>query len=207
MSFNRATFWSAPTFNNITVNPPTKSPSSLTTPRMYLPYLLLFLSLLRPSHPQPSHRGRKSLHNRSHRDGHSSREPSPITSLCKEKCDSVEALLLRPLRKCALHKRLSSSHSTKRGKTVGETCTDTFMKQFHLMCVDTCVEHQSVTSGGGEYIFPQPRVAKCTGLGGGVYFESCSDGYFDAITQTLEGLGAEEFRRGRLFLSLSQYPE
>ena len=57
------------------------------------------------------------------------------------------------------------------------------------MCVDTCVEHQSVTSGGGEYIFPQPRVAKCTGLGGGVYFESCSDGYFDAITQTLEGLG------------------
>ncbi|GMI47370.1 hypothetical protein TrCOL_g11236 [Triparma columacea] len=82
----------------------------------------------------------------------------------------------------------------KRGKNVGETCTSSFMSQFHRICHPTCIEYQTSLSSPDlpPYSFPFPRVAKCTGLGGGVFFKACEDGFYDAVKQTLVGLGVDE---------------
>ena len=75
-----------------------------------------------------------------------------------------------------------------------KTCTSTFFKHFHVMCIPTCVDHLTSSSDPDlpPYTFPMPRVAKCTGLGGGVFFQACEAGFFDVISQVLVGLGVKE---------------
>ncbi|GMH62338.1 hypothetical protein TrRE_jg8298 [Triparma retinervis] len=141
----------------------------------------------------PSHRGRKNLHNHPH-TSRSGAASSDFKRQCEERCEELEETYLKPMKACNKWQREGRGKGEKKGKSVGETCTSTFFKHFHVMCIPTCVDHLTSSSDPDlpPYTFPMPRVAKCTGLGGGVFFQACEAGFFDVISQVLVGLGVKE---------------
>mmetsp|Transcript_7201 Transcript_7201/g.14595 ORF Transcript_7201/g.14595 Transcript_7201/m.14595 type:complete len:494 (-) Transcript_7201:73-1554(-) len=159
---------------------------------LLLLFFLLNPFLLPPTLSQPSHASYKqSHHSRTHLS--SSSQLSQHQSACRERCDEVEEMYLKPARACNKWEREGRGKGTKKGKTVGETCTTSFLTQFHAMCVPTCVSYLTTASDPTlpPYTYPMPSVAKCTGLGGGAFLEGCKSGFYGSIKQTLEGLGID----------------
>lgn len=72
---------------------------------------------------------------------------------------------------------------------IGDICTDAFFDGFRAVCEEACNAKAKDDDGVLMEAYKRPRVARCTGLGAQAKIESCKDGYFGGVDQTLLALG------------------
>ncbi|GMH88132.1 hypothetical protein TrVE_jg13239 [Triparma verrucosa] len=73
--------------------------------------------------------------------------------------------------------------------TIGDICTDKFFEGFRKVCEEACNAKAKFDDGLGVEEYRRPSIAKCTGLGTQTKIQSCNDGYFGGVDQTLKALG------------------
>ncbi|GMH56326.1 hypothetical protein TL16_g02108 [Triparma laevis f. inornata] len=105
---------------------------------------------------------------------------------CKPRCDEIEAESLRPMIPCNKWRRSALAQGQP---VIGDICTDAFFDGFRAVCEEACNAKAKDDDGVLMEAYKRPRVARCTGLGAQTKIESCKDGYFGGVDQTLLALG------------------